>query len=482
MNGTLKRAALACLLMFGLLMLNVNYLGAVKADELRTDSRNQRAFFARYANDRGWITANNGKVTLAKTVDTGKAFRFEREYPDGRMYAHVLGFFAPESARGIELSDNRYLDGTHPDLLVRRAVDFISNKPPKGASVDLTIDPKAQKAAYNALRGKRGAVVALDPRTGAILAMVSMPTYDPNDLAVPNKATVATAYNKLDKDDNEPLLNRATVKTYPPGSTYKVVTAAAFLEDDSSRGPDTQVEAPQVLDLPDTTVGLPNYGGAACGGGQVTLQYSLERSCNTPFAKIGMQLGWDKMREQAAKFGVGESITTPLPVEKSDMGPQEELAALAQASIGQRNNQMTPLQMAMIAAGIANGGKVMTPYLVNKITGPDGSELDSADPSELSEAVSTEVADKLKQMMIAVVQQGTATAAQVPGVTVAGKTGTAEAGNAPAPHAWFIGFAPADNPKVAVCVFIESGSAGNDATGGHTAAPLARDVIQAVLQ
>ncbi len=482
MNGTLKRAALACLVMFGLLMVNVNYLGAVRSEELQTDSRNARAFFARYANDRGWITANNGKVTLAKTVDTGGTFRFERKYPDGKMYAHVLGFFAPESARGIELAENRYLDGSHPDLLVRRAVDFISSKPPKGASVDLTINPKAQEAAYNALRGKRGAVVALDPRTGAILTMVSMPTYDPNDLAAPNKATVAKAYNKLDKDDTEPLLNRATDKTYPPGSTYKVVTAAAYLGDDSSAGPGTTVDAPQVLDLPDTTVGLPNYGGAACGGGQVTLQYALERSCNTPFAKIGMQLGWEKMRDQAAKFGVGETISTPLDVAKSDMGPQEELAALAQASIGQRNNQMTPLQMAMIAAGIANGGEVMKPYLVNKITGPDGGELESADPSELSEAVGTDVADKLKQMMIAVVQQGTATAAQLPGITVAGKTGTAEAGNAPAPHAWFIGFAPADNPKVAICVFVESGSAGNDATGGHTAAPIAHDVLQAVLQ
>jgi peptidoglycan glycosyltransferase len=187
------------------------------------------------------------------------------------------------------------------------------------------------------------------------------------------------------------------------------------------------------------------------------------------------------MREQATKFGIGETISTPLPVANSDMGKQEELAALAQASIGQRNNQMTPLQMAMVAAGIANGGEVMKPYLVNKITGPDGDELETADPEELSEAVSGDVADKLKQMMIAVVQQGTATAAQVPGVTVAGKTGTAEAGDAPAPHAWFIGFAPADNPKVAVCVFIEAGSAGNDATGGHTAAPIARDVIQAVL-
>ncbi|WP_214108113.1 peptidoglycan D,D-transpeptidase FtsI family protein [Acrocarpospora catenulata] len=484
MNGTLKRAAIACLVMFGLLMANVNYLGAVKADDYRNDSRNKRAFFARYSVDRGWITADDGKTTLAKTVDTKSEFRFEREYPDGKMYAHVLGFFAPESSRGIEAAAGKYLDGSHPDLLVRRAIDFISNEPPKGASVDLTLVSRAQKVAYDQLRasGKRGAIVAMNPKTGAVQVMVSLPTYDPNTLALPNKGKVADAYNKLDADEQHPLLNRATERTYPPGSTFKVVTAAEFLEDDPSRGPETMVAAPQVLDLPQTTVGLPNYGGAACGGGQVTLRYALERSCNTPFAKFGMELGWDKMREQAAKFGMGEPVPFTLPVAKSDIGPEEELAALAQLSIGQRNNQMTPLQMLLVAAGIANGGTVMKPYLINKVVGPDGGVLDEASPDELSEAVSADVADKLKQMMVSVVQAGTATSAQIPGVSVAGKTGTAEAGDAPAPHAWFIGFAPADDPEVAVCVFIESGSAGNEATGGHTAAPIAREVLQAVLQ
>ncbi|MEO3855542.1 penicillin-binding protein 2 [Acrocarpospora sp. B8E8] len=484
MNGTLKRAALACLLMFGLLMLNVNYLGAVKAEDYRTDSRNQRAFFARYSVDRGWITADDGKTTLAKTVEVGGDYRFERQYPNGKMYAHILGFFAPESSRGIELAAGKYLDGSHPDLLVRRAIDFISNEPPKGASVDLTIVPKAQEVAYNALRasGKRGAIVAMNPKTGAVQVMVSLPTYDPNTIVVPNKATAAKAYNKLDADEQDPLLNRATEKTYPPGSTFKVVTTAEILENDPSVTPETQVAAPQVLDLPQTTAGLPNYGGAACGSGQVSLRYALERSCNTPFAKLGMELGWDKMREQAAKFGIGEPIPFTLPVAKSDIGPEEELAALAQLSIGQRNNQMTPLQMLLVAAGIGNGGQVMKPYLIDKIVGPDGGVLNETEPDLMTEAISSEVAGKLKDMMVSVVQAGTATAAQVPGVSVAGKTGTAEHGDSPSPHAWFIGFAPADNPEVAICVFIESGSAGTDATGGHTAAPLAKDVMQAVLQ
>ncbi len=228
MNATIKRAAVACMVMFALLMVNVNYLGAVKAGDYSTDNRNKRSFYARYSVDRGWITADNGKTTLAKTVDTGdKTFRYEREYPNGRMYAHVLGFFAPESARGIELNENKLLNGSDPDLVVGRLIDFVSKKPPKGASVDLTLIPAAQKVAYDKLRasGKRGAVVALDPKTGAVQVMVSLPTYDPNELAAPDKAKVAQAYNKLADDDTDPLLNRVIEKTYPPGSTFKVVTA-----------------------------------------------------------------------------------------------------------------------------------------------------------------------------------------------------------------------------------------------------------------
>lgn len=482
MNGTLKRVAVACMVMFGLLLINVNYLQAVKADEYRSDNRNFRRFFERYENQRGRIIAGN--EVLAESVDTEGDIRFERRYHHPRMYAHVVGFFAPESERGIEATENKLLDGTSADLIVRRAVDLFTNKPTRGANVELTIDPRAQKAAYDSLRraGRKGAVVALDPKTGAIKAMVSLPSYDPNQLAVPNKATVAKAYNKLDADPDKPLLNRAIETTYAPGSTYKVVTTAAFLAEDDTLGPQTMVDAPQNLDLPGTTVGLPNYAGAACGTGRVTLQFALEKSCNTPFAKIGMELGYEKMKEQAAKFGIGEPMQIPLNVAASSVGKKEDLAALAQASIGQRSMQMTPLQMAMVAAGVANDGTVMKPYLVDKIVSPDGDEIEEADPDELSEAMSPDAARKLRQMMVAVVQQGTATAAQIPGVSVGGKTGTAETSDGQPPHAWFIGFAPAEDPQIAVCVFVQSGAAGDRATGGQTAAPVARDVMRAVLR
>jgi peptidoglycan glycosyltransferase len=483
MNGPLKRAALACLVMFGLLMINVNYLQAVRADGLSKDSRNTRNFFDRYKVQRGRITAGN-KV-LAESVDTGTSkFRFERRYPEGKIYAPITGFFAPESERDMESAENELLNGESADLLIRRGLDLFTGAQSKGANVDLTINPKAQEAAYKALgeSGKKGALVAIQPKTGAILAMVSIPSYDPNLLAPPNKAKVNEAYNKLDKDPDKPLVNRAIERTYPPGSTFKVVTLSALLESDDTVGPETQVNAPTVLDLPNTTADLPNFGGAACGSGRVTLSFALEQSCNTPFAQMGMDLGYDAVQEQAKKYGIGgEPLEIPLPVAGSTIGKREDQAALAQASIGQRDNQMTPLQMAMIAAGIANNGVVMTPYLVNKIADSEGGEVESADPQKLSDAISEDSARKLKEMMVNVVAKGTASAAQIPGVTVAGKTGTAETVKGQASHAWFISFAPAEDPKVAIALIVEAGSAGDDASGGHTAAPIAKSVMEAVL-
>ncbi|MFC4530977.1 peptidoglycan D,D-transpeptidase FtsI family protein [Sphaerisporangium dianthi] len=482
MNGTLKRVAAACLLMFGLLMININYVQAVKADQLRHDNRNARSFYARYESERGMITA--GGETLAKSVDTGngKTFRFQRKYVDGPVFAPVIGFFAPESERGIENAENEYLNGTHPDLFVRRAVDLVTSKPAQGAAVDLTLVPKAQRVAYEDMRksGKRGAVVALDPKTGAVLTMVSVPSFDPGPIAVPDKGKAAKAYNKLNADDNEPLINRATSKTYAPGSTFKVITSAAYLSEDESRDVNTTVDAPDILPLPGTTIGLRNYHGESCGG-RATLLDALTISCNTAFGTMALEMGYDKLQEQAAKFGIGQEMSIPLSVVRSDIGSDEGKAALVQTAIGQRSNQMTPLQMAMVAAAVANEGKVMKPYLVNKIVSPGGDEIDKARPQELDEAISADVADKLRQMMISVVQNGTGTAAQLPGITVAGKTGTAETAKGAASHAWFISFAPAEDPKVAVAVFVESGSAGNDATGGQVAAPIAHDVMQAVL-
>ncbi|WP_068920485.1 peptidoglycan D,D-transpeptidase FtsI family protein [Planobispora rosea] len=485
MNSTLKRAALACMVMFGLLMININYLQVVRADDLKQNSLDRRNFFARYEVERGLITAGN--TVLAESKDTGDSeTRFKRVYPKGEIYAPVTGFFAPENTSDIERETNDLLDGSSPDLVIRRGIDLVTGKTTKGANVEVTINPKAQEAAYKALgaSSKKGALVAIDPRSGAILAMVSIPTYDPNLFAPADKAAVNKAYAKLEKDKDQPLVNRAIARTYPPGSTFKVVTMAAYLESDDSLGPQSQVDAPQVLDLPNTTADLPNYGGAACGAGRVTLSFSLEKSCNTPFGKIGIDLGYETMKEQAAKFGIGpdlEPLRIPMGVSPSSIGPEEDKAALAQASIGQRSNQMTPLQMAMVAAGIANDGVVMKPYLVKRVTDAEGTEIQGEDREELSTAMSPESAAKLQEMMVNVVELGTAGAAKIPGVKVGGKTGTAETAEGRAPHAWFISFAPADDPQIAVALIVESGSAGDDASGGQTAAPIAKSVMEAVL-
>ncbi|SDH84995.1 peptidoglycan glycosyltransferase [Sinosporangium album] len=485
MNGTLKRASLACMLLFGLLMLNVNYVQVVQAEDLRADGRNKRNLYARYEVERGRITA--GDKVLAESVenkDTSSKYRYLRRYPEGEIYAHITGFFAPEQATQIEGSHNRLLNGSHPDLLIRRGIDLLNSEASKGANVDLTIMPKAQEAAHKALSqsGKRGAVVALDPKTGAILAMVSLPTFDPNPLSKPDRSEVNEAYKAIEKRAGGPLLNRAINQSYAPGSTFKVVTAAAFLEDDESRGAQTQVSAPTVLKLPNTSVGLPNSGGAACGSGTVSLVYALEVSCNTPFGQIGMDLGYDALNEQTQKFGAGEDLEIPMSVSKSTIGKEEDKAAIAKTSIGQQSNQMTPMQMAMVAAGIANNGVVMKPYLVKEIADSEGTEIEKADPEEFTTAVTEETSRKLREMMVSVVNNGTAKLAQIPGVAVGGKTGTAETADGKPPHAWFISFAPAVNPEVAVAVIVESGGrAGNEASGGQTAAPVARAVMAAVL-
>jgi peptidoglycan glycosyltransferase len=279
------------------------------------------------------------------------------------------------------------------------------------------------------------------------------------------------------------LLNRAISKTYPPGSTFKVITAAAALGS-GSYTPDTLVPSPPELDLPQTSTNLRNFGGSSCGADQITLADSLRISCNTSFAALGLKLGEDALREQAEAFGFGSNdldvpTTVATSVFPSDIAPP----SLAQSAIGQFEVRVTPLQMAMVAAGIANGGEVMKPYLVREVQAPDLSRLDVAEPETYKQAVGRDVAAQLTSMMQLVVSDGSARRAQIEGVAVAGKTGTAQHAAGRPPHAWFIGFAPAEDPRVAVAVVIEDGGdLGSEATGGAVSAPIARDVMRAVLR
>jgi peptidoglycan glycosyltransferase len=361
---------------------------------------------------------------------------------------------------------------------------MLAGKQQTGASIQLTINAKAQAAAHAALGNRRGAVVALNPKTGAILAMVSHPAYDPSVIASHDATAAKSAMETLVADPTKPLTNRAIAgNLYPPGSVFKIVTAAAALTNGTVTET-TQIPGPARMDLPQTSVGLPNWDRAACGPNDLTtLQHALEISCNTAFAWVGLKLGADALRAQAAKFGFGdESITVPMKVTASKVPADLNPPQLAQSSIGQYDVRVTPLQVAMVAAGIANRGVVMKPFLVDRVLGSNLDVIDQTVPQQYSQAVSSEVASQLTRMLVAVVDAGTGGPAKIAGVAVAGKSGTAQQGNGLPPHAWFTSFAPADNPQVAVAVVVEDGgNAGEEAGGSRAAGPIAKAVMEAVI-
>ena len=486
MNRPLRRVALACMVLFGMLLLNVNWVQVVKADAYRDDPRNSRVLLRTYERERGPIAVlgqDGRRQAVAESTRTDGPLTWLRQYPGGESYAHVTGYYSLVYGRtGLERAEDDVLSGEADELFVRRLSDYVTGREPQGASVLTTLDPRAQAAAYEGLQGKRGAVVALDPRTGAVLAMVSLPSFDPARLSSFEPADIREYYAALNEATDDPLLNRAISKTYPPGSTFKVVTAAAALESGQVT-PETQIPSPTLLDLPQTDSDLRNFGGSACSGETSTLAEALRISCNTAFGALGLQLGDDVLREQAQAFGFGENdLRVPTSVADSQFPEDANAPQTAQSAIGQFDVRVTPLQMAMVAAGVANGGEVMEPYLVCEVQSPDLSVLRTADTDVLSRAVSSDVAAELTRMMELVVAEGSGRRAQIEGVRVAGKTGTAQHAPGRPPHAWFIGFAPADDPQVAVAVVVEDGgTVGSEATGGALSAPIASAVMRAVL-
>jgi len=484
-NAPVRRVAVAALVLFGLLIANANWVQVFHGDSLRTDPGNTRVLLDEYERERGAILVG-GQSTIAKSVETTDKLKYLRQYPRGPMYAPVTGFYSLiYGATGIEHAENDVLTGSDSRLFTRRLSDLLTGRDPKGGAVELTIDPKAQRAAYEGLKGQRGAVVALDPTTGAILAMATSPSFDPNPISSHDIARIRRAYNQAINDPDQPALNRTISNTYPPGSTFKVVISAAALQ--SGYKPDTKIDCPTRYKLPQSRKELENFGGEVCSAPQVTLEQALTKSYNTAFAKLGVSLGEESIRRQSEAFGINDQpFTVPLQVAPSSIGEIQDGAALAQSSIGQRDVRLTTLQGAMIAAAIANQGELMKPYLVKRLLASDFSEIDSTEPKPLNpdqpQAVPSEVAGQLTQMMRSVVERGTGTAAQIPGVPVAGKTGTAENAPGKQPHAWFIGFADSNGKKVAVSVMLENaGTTGSEVTGGKAAAPIAKSVMQAVL-
>ncbi|WP_278313990.1 peptidoglycan D,D-transpeptidase FtsI family protein [Lolliginicoccus levis] len=490
MNTPLRRVAIAMMAMIVILIGNSAYVQVIRAGELRSNPLNTRVLLDEFSRHRGQISAA-GQV-LASSVPTDTRFRYQRTYPvdpaypnSAAAYAPITGFYSlNHSTSGLENTEDDILNGSDDRFFARRLVDMITGRDPRGGNVVTTIDPYVQQVAYNELarRGYTGSVVAIEPATGEILAMASTPSYDPNRIADHDPAVSNAAWDELSQDPDQPMLNRATQSTYPPGSTFKVITTAAALANGVTPS-DTFTAAPQYT-LPGTTTTLENYGGSRCGGGETTtLLNAFRLSCNTAFVQMGIETGAEALRDTARAFGIDSGQwNVPLPVAESTVGEIADDAALGQSSIGQRDVALTPLQNAVIAATIANDGTRMEPHLIHQLQGPNLSVLSSSEPQAVEQAIPSSVAQTLTELMIASEQSTSGSG----GVQIASKTGTAEHGADPsntAPHTWYIAFAPAQAPRVAVAVIVEDGGNGSlSATGGSVAAPIGRAVIQAALQ
>ncbi|WP_314175969.1 peptidoglycan D,D-transpeptidase FtsI family protein [Streptomyces winkii] len=485
MNKPLRRIAIFCGLLVLALLVRDNWIQLVQADELKTDPKNRRVAIARYSQPRGNIIVDGKSITGSTDTKSGD-FRYKRTYKNGPMWSPVTGYASQAfGANQLEALNDGILTGDDDRLFFNRTIDMLTGKPQKGGNVVTTLDAKAQKAAFEGLGDKKGAVAAINPKTGAILALASTPSYDPSSFAGNGDADTEE-WSKLQKakNEDEPMLNRALRQTYPPGSTFKVVTAAAGLES-GEFDLDKATDSPDPYKLPDSQTKLGNEGNIPCEN--ATVRNALRFSCNTVFAKMSHKLGNESMIETADKFGFNnKKVDTPVRAAES-VYPKDNKPQNAMAGIGQASNRATPLQMAMVASAVANNGSLMKPYMVDQLVAPNLNVVEQHKPTEMSRPVSSENAQKLQQGMETVVQKGTGTSAQIPGVTVGGKTGTAQRGveNSENPYAWFISYAKAKDGSapVAVAVVIEgSDTLRSDIAGGKLAAPVAKGVMKAVLE
>lgn len=469
------------------LLVRDNWIQYVRADDLKDDKYNRRVAIERYATPRGDIIVDGKSITGSTTSDSSD-FEYKRSYKDGPMWAPVTGYASQAfGATQLESIDDGILTGNDDRLFFRNTLDMITGKKKQGGNVVTTLNAAAQKAAYDGLKGRgKGAVAAIDPSTGAILALASFPSYDPSTFAG-NSNKDSEAWTKLQKkaDPDEPMLNRALRDIYPPGSTFKVVTAAAALENGLYTSADEKTDSPLPYTLPDTTTELKNEGTIPCKN--ATMRVALQWSCNTVFGKIGVDVGKDKMLEEAKKFGFNSEQFIPVRSSASNFPEKMDRPQTALSSIGQFETATTPLQMAMVASAIANDGKLMKPYMVDKLQAPNLDVLEQTEPEEMSQPLTSKNAQILQSMMETVVKDGTGKNAQISGVTVGGKTGTAQHGvdNSEKPYAWFISYAKlADGSSpVAVAVVVQDEDAIRDnISGGGLAAPIAKSVMEAVIK
>nr|WP_221234346.1 penicillin-binding transpeptidase domain-containing protein [Terrimesophilobacter mesophilus] len=463
--------------MFVALLCSTTTISALQVDNLRADSRNVRTLYDSYSAERGPILVAGKPIAESKPVDD--QYKFQRVYTEPELYAAITGYFTlNQGTSGVEGALNDYLSGTANDQFLAKVNAILTGQTPKGAAVELTIDPAVQKAAWDALGSNQGAVVAIDPKTGAILAMVSKPSYDPNRLASHTTVNVISAYNKLLDDPKNPLFNRAiSGDLYHPGSVFKLIVASAAI-DSGEFTADSTFPNPSTLKLPLSDSVITNSNDGQCGAGkEVSIANALRLSCNIPFAELGKALGEETLRKYTTLYGFGADLAIPMDVTPSSIPGSLDVPQLMLSSFGQANVQVTPLQMAMVSAGIGNGGVVMKPTLIRTITAPDLTVIQPFQPEVFSNPISPQTSATLTQLMVNNVNNGAASNGRISGVDVAGKTGTAQNGEGRPYTLWFTGFAPANDPQIAVAVVVENGTS----FGNAVAAPIARKVIEAVL-
>ncbi|MGW0710570.1 peptidoglycan D,D-transpeptidase FtsI family protein [Streptomyces sp. NPDC002643] len=484
MTTYIRRAAALCAVLLVALLVNATRVQLFQSRTYDDSSANRRPAIARWGQPRGNILVGGRPVTGSK--DTGEQLRYERTYTDGPLYAPVTGFASQKyGSTFLEHAADPVLDGSDSALAFLPLWNDLTRDRNPGGEVVTTIDAAAQRAAYRGLGARRGAVAALEPSTGRVLALVSRPSYDPGVLSG-NGPSVTEAWTRLNGDEDKPMLNRAVRQTYPPGSTFKVVTTAAALDAGLIDDLDAPTRSPDPYTLPGTTTSLAN---AVEGCENASLRRAFEWSCNTVFAKLGVRVGLDGMTDTARAFGFNDSTPRiPFSVAPSTFDARMDPAQLALSSIGQFDTRATPLQMAVVTAAVANGGTIRSPYLVERTTTASGRTVSTGGPRTLRRAMTPGTARLLRDLMRGVVEHGTGTNAAIPRTTVGGKTGTAQhgIGNSGTPYAWFIGWAQsaeALEPEVAVAVVVEDTEAPRgDISGGGDAAPIAREVMEAVLR
>jgi peptidoglycan glycosyltransferase len=483
-NPAIRRVGAMLILLLLVLVGQLTYLQIVDANNLNKNPHNVRTLLQNANRPRGdIITADGTVVAHSVPVNDGTEFKYQRQYPTAGLFSQIVGYQSfVFGSTGVENTYNSDLTGQSLQVQLHSLGDLLSGTQGTG-NVVLSLRADLQRTAQAALGSQRGSVVVLDVQTGNVLAMYSNPTFDPNPLVSHNAQFAQAAFTLLNANTDHPSLPRAYRELYPPGSSFKTVTASVALETGVAT-PDTTFPFLTQLTLPQTTATLQNFGGESCGG---TLTQSFTQSCNTTFGRLGLELG-EQFPPGMAKFGIGAAPPlddAPGAVASTGLVPgsfAQNMPQFAFAGIGQGVIAVTPLQMALVADGIANGGVIMSPHVASEIRDANGKVVERINPSPWMTATTPQVAAAVTQLMINVVQSGTGTAAQIPGVAVAGKTGTAQNAPGQAPHAWFIAFAPAQAPKYAVAVIVEhGGNAGSEATGGAVAAPIASRVLRTAL-